>query len=191
MPVDHTVPIIVGRSFLHTCEGIINTVKGTTSTFDGVCQQKFYVAEIQNNGEESDNDDEEEYSLKRDDMGRPFYGPNLMSYFDHNDPMERALAIEDSINPYRKTCVWKKAVAFLGSLPAPLLHAEWVPKRPEDFVKEVGDGKWHTKIRVMDPYGNTFEQGYETRSTNRKKSNFHKLSDIMSPHWVDASLNIK
>ncbi|GJT27278.1 agenet domain-containing protein [Tanacetum coccineum] len=53
-----------------------------------------------------------------------------------------------------------------------------------DFVKEVGDGKWHTKIRVTDLYGNTFEQGYETRSTNRKKLNFHKLSDIMSPHWT-------
>ncbi|GKB81183.1 reverse transcriptase domain-containing protein [Tanacetum coccineum] len=94
MPVDRTVPIIVGRSFLHICGGIINILKGTTSTFDGI------------------------------------------------------------------------------------------PKGSEDFVKEVGDGKWHTKIRVTDLYGNTFEQGYETRSTNRKKLNFHKLSDIMSPHWV-------
>ncbi|GJW35805.1 agenet domain-containing protein [Tanacetum coccineum] len=40
MLVDHTVPIIIGRSFLHTCGGIINTLKGTTSTFDGVCHQK-------------------------------------------------------------------------------------------------------------------------------------------------------
>ncbi|GKA15110.1 reverse transcriptase domain-containing protein [Tanacetum coccineum] len=93
MPIDRTVPIIVGRSFLHTCGGIINTLKGTTSTFDGVCHQKFYVAEIQNNGEESDSDDEEEYYLKRDEMGRPFYGPNLIIYFDRNDPMKRALAI--------------------------------------------------------------------------------------------------
>ncbi|GKD03138.1 DNA-directed DNA polymerase [Tanacetum coccineum] len=93
MPIDYTVLVIVGRSFLHTYGGIINTLIGTTSTFDGVCHQKFYVAEIQNVGEESDNDDEEEYCLKRDDIGRPFYGPNLMSYFDHNDPMERSLAI--------------------------------------------------------------------------------------------------
>ncbi|GJY37326.1 hypothetical protein Tco_0422704 [Tanacetum coccineum] len=115
MSVDHTILIIVGRSFLHTCGGIINTLKGTTSTFDGVCHQKFYVAEIQNKGEESDSDDEEEYYLKRDEIGRPFYVPNLISYFDHNDPMERALAIQDSINPFRKIYVWKKAVAFLGS----------------------------------------------------------------------------
>ncbi|GJY73528.1 retrotransposon ORF1 [Tanacetum coccineum] len=88
MPVDCIVAIIIERSFLHTCGGIINTLKGTTSTFDGVCHQKFYVAKIQNNGEESDSDDEEEYYLKRDEMGRPFYGPNIISYFDRNDPIE-------------------------------------------------------------------------------------------------------
>ncbi|GJV71603.1 hypothetical protein Tco_1491598 [Tanacetum coccineum] len=88
MPVDCIVAIIIERSFLHTCGGIINTLKGTTSTFDGVCHQKFYVAKIQNNGEESDSDDEEEYYLKRDEMGRPLYGPNIISYFDRNDPME-------------------------------------------------------------------------------------------------------
>ncbi|GJX46216.1 hypothetical protein Tco_0271406 [Tanacetum coccineum] len=112
--------------------------------------------------------------------------PNLISYFDRNNPMECALAIQDSINPIRKICVWKKAVAFLGSLPAPLLHTDWIPKGSGDFVIEVGDGKWHTKIRVTYVCGNTFEQEYETRSTNRKKSNFHKLSDITSPHWMRA-----
>ncbi|GJT37138.1 mutator type transposase [Tanacetum coccineum] len=61
MPVDCNVPIIIGRRFLHTCGGIINTLKDTTSTFDGVCHQKFYVAKIKN-----DSDDDEEYYLKRD-----------------------------------------------------------------------------------------------------------------------------
>nr|GEV97047.1 hypothetical protein [Tanacetum cinerariifolium] len=93
MPVDRTVLIIIGRSFLHTCGGIINTLKGTTLTFDGVCHQNFYVVKIKNDGKESDSDDEKEYYLKKDEIGRPFCGPNLMSYFDHNDPMERALAI--------------------------------------------------------------------------------------------------
>ncbi|GKA74515.1 hypothetical protein Tco_0780817 [Tanacetum coccineum] len=139
MPVDRTIPIVVGRSFLHTYGGIINTLKGTTSAFDGVYHQKFFVEEIQNDGEESDNDDEEEYYLKGDEMGRPFYGPNLMSYFNHNDPMERALAIQDSINPFWKKKLWKKAVAFVGSLSAPLLHTEWVPKGSRDFVIEIGD----------------------------------------------------
>ncbi|GJV57505.1 hypothetical protein Tco_1458510 [Tanacetum coccineum] len=122
----------------------VGVTTGTTLTFDGVCHQKFYVAKIHNNGEESDSVDDEEYYLKRDEIGRAFYGSNLISYFNHNDPMERALAIQDSINPFRKICVWKKAVAFLGSLPAPLLHTDWIPKGSENFVKEVGDGKWLT-----------------------------------------------
>ncbi|GJS56482.1 hypothetical protein Tco_0629844 [Tanacetum coccineum] len=100
MPVHRVVLIIVGRSFLPTCGGIINTLKGTTSTFDGVCHQKFYVVEIQNDGEECQGDDDEEYYLKRDEMGRPFYGPNLISYFDNHDPMKCALAIQDFVNPF-------------------------------------------------------------------------------------------
>ncbi|GKC30081.1 agenet domain-containing protein [Tanacetum coccineum] len=134
MPVDHTIPIIVRRSFLHTCGGIINILKGTTSTFDGVCHQKFYVSEIQNKGEESDSGDEEEYYLKRDEIGRPFYGPNLISYFDHNDPMERALAIPDSINPFEKIYVWKKSSSVSGSVYVLLLHTDWIPKGSGDFV---------------------------------------------------------
>ncbi|GJS12484.1 mutator type transposase [Tanacetum coccineum] len=59
IPMDKDVPIVVGRSFLHTCGGIINTIKGTTLTFDGVCHQKFYVAAVRNKQEESDNDEEE------------------------------------------------------------------------------------------------------------------------------------
>ncbi|GJS15819.1 hypothetical protein Tco_0410291 [Tanacetum coccineum] len=35
IPVDKDVPIVMGRSFLYTCGGIINTMEGTTLTFDG------------------------------------------------------------------------------------------------------------------------------------------------------------
>ncbi|GJV38255.1 hypothetical protein Tco_1410732 [Tanacetum coccineum] len=108
-------------------------------------------------GKESDSDDEEEYYLKRDEMGRPFYGPNLMSYFDRNDPMEHALAIQDSSTLFEKIVHGRK---------------QWVPKGPSDFVKEIGDGRWHTNIRVTDAYGNTFEQGYEARSTNSISKTF-------------------
>ncbi|GKA19996.1 reverse transcriptase domain-containing protein [Tanacetum coccineum] len=41
IPMDKDVPIVMGRSFLYTCVGIINTIKGTTSTFDDVCHQNF------------------------------------------------------------------------------------------------------------------------------------------------------
>ncbi|GJT07203.1 hypothetical protein Tco_0841665, partial [Tanacetum coccineum] len=53
---------------------------------------------------------------------------------------------------------------------------EWILNCSGNFVKESGDSKWHTKIRVMVPYGNIFEQGYETKPTDRKISEYYKLS---------------
>ncbi|GJU25415.1 hypothetical protein Tco_1164036 [Tanacetum coccineum] len=70
--VEKDVPIVVGRSFLYTCGGIINTIKGTTSTFDGVCHQKFPMATVKNKQEEKDSDDNEEIIEERDKNGKPF-----------------------------------------------------------------------------------------------------------------------
>ncbi|GJR54910.1 hypothetical protein Tco_1405431 [Tanacetum coccineum] len=46
------------------------------------------------------------------------YGPKPAKYLNCNDPMDRALALQEVINPFRKNFVWKKAVGFLGSLPS-------------------------------------------------------------------------
>nr|GFB46708.1 hypothetical protein [Tanacetum cinerariifolium] len=53
----------------------------------------------------------------------------------------------------------KKAIAFLGSLPVPLQHAEWIPNRTRSFDKENGDKKWHAKIKVVDAYGYILNKG--------------------------------
>ncbi|GKF35041.1 hypothetical protein Tco_0108241 [Tanacetum coccineum] len=42
---------------------ILNTRDTITSTFDGVCFQKFYAAKTSLNTKESDSDDEEEYGI--------------------------------------------------------------------------------------------------------------------------------
>ncbi|GJS45689.1 hypothetical protein Tco_0595810 [Tanacetum coccineum] len=168
IPVNRDVPIVVRRSFLYTCGGVINTIKKTTTNFDGVCHQKFYVDEVKNNLGESDSDDEEDYCLKRDKMGKPFYGPNRARYLNYDDHMDHALALQEDLNPFKKKCVWKKAIAFLGSLPVPLQYQEWRPSRLGNITKEGGDGKWHTKIRIMDPYGNTYEQGILERMTMKQ-----------------------
>nr|GEV15617.1 hypothetical protein [Tanacetum cinerariifolium] len=94
IPVDHDVPIVVGSSFLHTFRAIMNRMKGTTSTFDGIVHQKFYVANVRNARTESDSDDDEEYCLKRDDMGKPIYGQNTAKYLRCNDPTNRALTLQ-------------------------------------------------------------------------------------------------
>ncbi|GJS52169.1 hypothetical protein Tco_0625531 [Tanacetum coccineum] len=173
--VDKDVPIVVGRSFLYTCGGIINTIKGTTSTFDGVCHQKFYVSAVRNKHEESD-EDEDEYCMKRDAMGNPIYGSKFAKYLNCDDPMDRALALQEALNLFRKICVWKKMVAFLGSLPVPLQHNEYILSYSNNFIKKgEGDGKWHAKVRIEDPYRNVYDQGYKTKATNRKLPKFYKL----------------
>nr|GEV13598.1 hypothetical protein [Tanacetum cinerariifolium] len=48
--------------------------------------------------------------------------------------------------------------------------------------KEEGDGQPHVEIRLKDPYGNVYDQGFKTKPTKRKLSKYHKLSDVMSPN---------
>ncbi|GKA48680.1 hypothetical protein Tco_0741638 [Tanacetum coccineum] len=102
------------------------------------------------NKHENDRDDEEDCYVKIDEMGKPIYGLNIEKYLNCDDPMDRALALQETLNPFRK--------------------------------KGDGDGKWHAKVRIMEPYGNVFDQGYKTKSTDRKLLKYYKLSDIMSPN---------
>ncbi|GJT70407.1 hypothetical protein Tco_1029693 [Tanacetum coccineum] len=101
IPIDCDVPIVVGRSFLHTSGAIMNTIEGTTSTFDGIVHQKFYVANVRNDHAESNSDDVEGYCLKKDEIGKPIYGPNRVKYLSCDGPMDRALALQEALNPFK------------------------------------------------------------------------------------------
>ncbi|GJR56804.1 MDIS1-interacting receptor like kinase 2-like protein [Tanacetum coccineum] len=124
VPVDQDVPIIVGRSFMYTCGAIMNTIKGKMSAFDVFVHQQFKMVKVRNVHMESDSDDDEDYCLKIDDSGKLFYGPNLPKYLECEDPMDRALAEQDSLNPFNKIYVWKKVVSFLGTLPVSLKNTD-------------------------------------------------------------------
>ncbi|GJR04848.1 retrotransposon ORF1 [Tanacetum coccineum] len=142
MPIDRNTLILVGRGFLHTCGGILNTIDNITSTFDGICHQTFRAAKTSLDTAESDSDDEKEY-------------------LNCNDPLDRSLALQDVMNPFRKICVWKKVVSFLGSLSVALQHVEWKPDYTRCFnKKEDSDGQWHAEIRLTEPYGNIYDQGW-------------------------------
>ncbi|GJZ32566.1 hypothetical protein Tco_0578002 [Tanacetum coccineum] len=123
IPINRDAPIVVGKGFLRTINGIVNTLERLFLTFDGFCHQTFRAArsDVMRNAE-SDSDDEEEYQIKKNKFGSPIYGPKLAPYLNYNDPAERSLAIQTVTNPFRKISVWKKAISFLGSLPVPLKH---------------------------------------------------------------------
>ncbi|GJY82597.1 reverse transcriptase domain-containing protein [Tanacetum coccineum] len=63
--IDRDSPIVVGRGFLRTIGGIVNTLERLFSTFDGFCHQTFRAArsDFMRNAE-SDSDDEEDYQIK-------------------------------------------------------------------------------------------------------------------------------
>ncbi|GJS12487.1 hypothetical protein Tco_0406959 [Tanacetum coccineum] len=104
--------------------------------------------------------------------------------------MDRALTLQEVINPFRKIYVWKKMVSFLGSQPVPLQHMEWIPNYSDNFIKKGdGDGQWHVNVRIIDPYGNVFYQGYKTKATKRELSKFYKSIDIMSLDWSEKNFS--
>ncbi|GJS11767.1 hypothetical protein Tco_0368563 [Tanacetum coccineum] len=90
---------------------------------NGELRLEFDFQIVRNKHEESD-EDEGKYHVKRDEMGKPIYGLKFTKYLKCDDPMDRALALQETLNPFRKIYMWKKMVAFLGSLPVPLQHNE-------------------------------------------------------------------
>nr|GEZ28614.1 hypothetical protein [Tanacetum cinerariifolium]GEZ71536.1 hypothetical protein [Tanacetum cinerariifolium] len=124
MPIERDTPILIGRGFLYICDSMLNTIERITSTFDGICHQTFRAAKTSLNIEESDSDDEEDYGIQRNSFGAPIYGPKPAKYLNCHDPLDRSIALQEVLNPFKKICVWKKAVVFLGSLPVALQHED-------------------------------------------------------------------
>nr|GEU62450.1 hypothetical protein [Tanacetum cinerariifolium] len=144
--------------------------------------QKFALLEEERTAE-SDSDDEEEYVIKRNRFRAPIYGLKPASYLNCTNLEDRSSAIQTVTNPFRKISVWKKAVSFLGSLPVPLKQVNWKPDYKGSYTKEEeATRQSRMEIRLTDPYGNIYLQGFTTKKTDRKLSKYHKLSDIMSPN---------
>ncbi|GJZ32759.1 hypothetical protein Tco_0578195 [Tanacetum coccineum] len=132
----------------------------------------------------SDNDDKEEYAIQRNKFRVPIYGPKPARYLNCGDPLDRSLALQEVLNPFRKICIWKKVVSFLGLLPVALQHVEWKPGYTGCFNrKEDSDGQWHAEIRLTDPYGNTMgTHDDKARSSRPKCSRQYKtVEEVLLP----------
>ncbi|GKA67652.1 retrotransposon ORF1 [Tanacetum coccineum] len=195
--IDCDSPIVVGRGFLRTISGMINTSDRIFSTFDGFCHQTFRAARSDYmRNVESDSDDEEEYVIKRNKFGAPIYGPRPAPYIKCTNPEDRASAIQAVTNPFRKISVWKKAVSFLGSLPVPLKLVNWKPEYKGSYTKEEeAIGQCRTKIRITDPYRNIYLQGFTTKKTDRthddktrslrsKRSRHETVEEVLLPKFT-------
>ncbi|GKA18829.1 hypothetical protein Tco_0698744 [Tanacetum coccineum] len=185
IPIDHDAPIVVGQGFLRTMGSLLNTSERIFSTFDRVCHQTFRATRFDVlRTAESDSNDEKEYVIKRNKFRAAIYGPRPTTYLNCANPEDQSSAIQAVTNPFRKISVWKKAVSFLGSLLVPLKQVNWKPDYKGSYTKEEeATGQWRMEIRLTDPYGNIYLQGFTTKKTDLKLSKYHKLSDIMSPKW--------
>nr|GFD09192.1 hypothetical protein [Tanacetum cinerariifolium] len=127
------------------------------------------------------------YAIQRNKFRAPIYRPKPARYLNCSDPLDWFLTLQEVLNPFRKIYVWKKVVSFFGSLSVALQHVDWKPDYTGCFnKKEDSDGQWHAEIRLIDPYGNIYDQGFVTKKTTRKLSKYHKLSEIMSPNWFQV-----
>ncbi|GJW80983.1 hypothetical protein Tco_0144958, partial [Tanacetum coccineum] len=68
-----------------------------------------------------------------------------------------------------------------GSKPTPYLNCCYTKE-------EESTGQWRTEIRLTDPYGNIYLQGFTTKKTDWKLSKYYKLSDIMSPNLWEHTM---
>ncbi|GKD49144.1 hypothetical protein Tco_1278120 [Tanacetum coccineum] len=130
--LDHSKAEPMGRLLDMLCQAGVTTILASFLLLDIPVDRDVPIIVGRSNS-----DDDKEYSLKRDGMGKPIYRPSRAKYLNCDDPMDRALAFQETLNPFKKICVWKKAIAFLGSLPVPLKHAEWIPIYSKNFAKKV------------------------------------------------------
>ncbi|GJS60891.1 DNA-directed DNA polymerase [Tanacetum coccineum] len=126
IPVDRDTPIVVGRGFLDTIGGNIDIPNKTFTTFDGLTRQTFRAARSEKiRIAESDSDDEEDYVIKRNEIGTPIHNSRPIGYQNNTNPAENMTlsTLESVINPFRKISVWMKArkCGALGVSPAHFL----------------------------------------------------------------------
>ncbi|GKA65782.1 hypothetical protein Tco_0765489 [Tanacetum coccineum] len=114
IPIDRDAPIVVGHGFLDTIRGNIDIPNRILTTFDGLTRQTFRAARSEKiRIAESDSDDEEDYVIKRNDMGTPIHNSRPIGYQNNTNPAENITlsTLESVINPFRKISVWKKATS--------------------------------------------------------------------------------
>ncbi|GJX75786.1 hypothetical protein Tco_0322597 [Tanacetum coccineum] len=114
IPVDRDAPIMVGCGFLDTIGGNIDIPNRIFTTFDGLTRQTFRASRSEKiRTAKSDLDDEEDYMIKRNEIGTPIHNSRPIGYQNNTNPAENMTlsTLESVLNPFRKISVWKKATS--------------------------------------------------------------------------------
>nr|GEV97134.1 hypothetical protein [Tanacetum cinerariifolium] len=125
--IDRDSPIVVGRGFLRTIDGIINTPERLFSTFDGFCHQTFRAARsgVMRNAE-NNSDDEEDYHIKRNNPKStlvlpqnrrifpcfPGSTPHFREEHTTEKPNRHDPKTQDNMKPWKRYCFHKFITNF-------------------------------------------------------------------------------
>ncbi|GKA16709.1 hypothetical protein Tco_0696546 [Tanacetum coccineum] len=110
--LDWDAPIMVGHGFLDTIGGNIDIPNRIFTTFDRRTRHTFRATKSEKiRIAESNLDDEEDYVIKRNDMGTPIHNSRPIGYQNNTNPAENMTlsTLESVINPFRKISMSKKA----------------------------------------------------------------------------------
>ncbi|GJY96207.1 hypothetical protein Tco_0512568 [Tanacetum coccineum] len=103
IPVDREIPLLVGRPYLYTYSVIYYNGKGIMTIDDGVVNHVYHARKRNKIVADEDSDEEDwldAFKVRCDENGNPKYGPTLPPFFEIEDEMEHALAMDYS--KYRK-----------------------------------------------------------------------------------------
>ncbi|GJX18027.1 hypothetical protein Tco_0218859 [Tanacetum coccineum] len=109
-------------------------------------------------------------------------------FLDFHFPREWEISRDAELNPFKDVLVFRRMMEFLGAMPINLKSNMWesedLIKNPINWVKppKNGDGAWHSKLRLIDPYGEEFTKTLQSILATRK------LSDRESP-WEIIDLD--
>nr|GEV31774.1 hypothetical protein [Tanacetum cinerariifolium] len=92
MLLNERSPIIKTLKYSDKYKKLLDSVLLDKLKLDGEFELEDEMV-VRNVHTESDSDDDEDYCLKRDDTGKPFYGLNRAKYLNCEDPMDQALSL--------------------------------------------------------------------------------------------------
>ncbi|GJS79747.1 hypothetical protein Tco_0729628 [Tanacetum coccineum] len=179
------------RIQVRTCGDIIDMGRGTLCIDDGVIRHTYfpkpwYKSYVKTFKMEVEDDWLGNFEVGRDEDGNAKYGLVAPSFLDIEDDMERALAMEAYVNPFKNIIVFKKLVDFLSSLSVQLKNIDWGNEGYGTYKKIDGDGNWHARFEIVTPSGRKFNIAFKTKTTTRKLSRKFTTEDVLRfSHFLD------
>ncbi|GJU49962.1 hypothetical protein Tco_1219517 [Tanacetum coccineum] len=171
IPVDRDTPIVVGRGFLDIIGGNINILNRIFTTFDRLTRQTFRSDKIRIT--ESDSDDEEDYVIKRNEMGTQIHNSSSYSDIKNTDPLnitERLIPCQRSRNV--DTVLKKDLPGCYLCTPKLFLFTAIVRL-------EIGEGLYHAEELEEEDYGYANVLGLIVVEERRKGNGSQKTVNCM------------